>query len=435
MIVNVIGAGLAGSEVTYNLGKRGIRVRLFEMRPKKMTEVHKTGYFAELVCSNSLKSEDITNAEGLLKAEMRLMGSITLEAAEKARVPSGKALAVDRNIFAKEVTEAVESLESVEIIREEVTEFDPEEGIWVVATGPATSDGLLPFLKKLLGDDFLFFFDAVSSIVTFESIDMERAFWGDRFGKGKDYINCPLTKEEYEEFWKALVEAEVIEMEDFDRKLLFERCQPIEEIARSGKDALRYGPLRPTGLVDPRTGKEPYAVIQLRREDKEGRFYSLVGFQTRLKWSEQKRVLRKIPCLRNAEIVRYGVMHRNVYINSPKLLDIFFRLKKHPNIFFAGQITGVEGYMESAASGIYVAYNVHRILKGLSPLKLPEETMMGALFSYIIEKVEGDLKPMYANFGLLPPLKVRVKDKFEKRKKLAERAIETMKKFLEENPW
>ncbi|HBU00667.1 MAG TPA: methylenetetrahydrofolate--tRNA-(uracil(54)-C(5))-methyltransferase (FADH(2)-oxidizing) TrmFO, partial [Thermotoga naphthophila] len=286
-----------------------------------------------------------------------------------------------------------------------------------------------------LGDDFLFFFDAVSPIVTFESIDMERAFWGDRFGKGKDYINCPLTKEEYEEFWKALVEAEVIEMEDFDRKLLFERCQPIEEIARSGKDALRYGPLRPTGLVDPRTGKEPYAVIQLRREDKEGRFYSLVGFQTRLKWSEQKRVLRKIPCLRNAEIVRYGVMHRNVYINSPKLLDIFFRLKKHPNIFFAGQITGVEGYMESAASGIYVAYNVHRILKGLSPLKLPEETMMGALFSYIIEKVEGDLKPMYANFGLLPPLKVRVKDKFEKRKKLAERAIETMKKFLEENPW
>ncbi|PLV59434.1 methylenetetrahydrofolate--tRNA-(uracil(54)-C(5))-methyltransferase (FADH(2)-oxidizing) TrmFO [Thermotoga sp. KOL6] len=435
MIVNVIGAGLAGSEVAYNLGKRNVRVRLYEMRPLKMTEVHKTGYFAELVCSNSLKSEDLTNAEGLLKAEMKMMGSVTLEAAEKARVPSGKALAVDRNVFAKEVTKVIESLETVEIVRKEVVQFNPSEEIWVIATGPATSESFLSFLKEFLGEDFLFFFDAVSPIVTFESIDMSCAFWGDRFGKGKDYINCPLTKEEYEELWRALVEAEVIEMEDFDRRLLFERCQPIEEIARSGKDALRYGPLRPTGLVDPRTGEEPYAVVQLRREDKDGKFYSLVGFQTRLKWGEQKKVLKKIPCLRNAEIVRYGVMHRNIYINSPKVLDVFFRSKRHPNVFFAGQITGVEGYMESAASGIYVAYNVNRILHGLPPLKLPEETMMGALFSYIIERVEGNLKPMYANFGLLPPLHDRTRGKFERRKLLANRALKAMKEFLEANPW
>lgn len=435
MVVNVIGAGLAGSEVVYNLGKRGVKVRLYEMRPKKMTEVHKTGYFAELVCSNSFKSEEVTNAEGLLKAEMKMMGSVVLEVAERTRVPSGKALAVDRNAFARKVTEIIENMENVEIVREEVTSFNPDEGIWIVATGPATSEGLLSFLKELLGEDFLFFFDAVSPIVSFESIDMSRAFWGDRFGKGNDYINCPLTQEEYEELWKALVEAEVIEMEDFDRSLLFERCQPVEEIARSGKDALRYGPLRPTGLVDPRTGKEPYAVVQLRREDKEGKFYSLVGFQTRLKWGEQKKVIQKIPCLRNAEIVRYGVMHRNIYINSPRVLDPFFRLKKHPSVFFAGQITGVEGYMESAASGIYVAYNVYRILRGLSPLRLPEETMMGALFGYIIEKVEGDLKPMYANFGLLPPLSVRVRNKFERRKLLAERAMKAMREFLEKNPW
>ena len=431
-MVNVIGAGLAGSEIAYNLAKRGIKVRLFEMRPLKMTEVHKTGYFAELVCSNSLKSEDITNAEGLLKAEMKMFGSVVLTVAEETRVPSGKALAVDRIAFARRVTEIVESMENVEVIRQEVTRFDPNESVWVIATGPATSEGMLEFLKELVGD-FLFFFDAVSPIVTFESVDMEKAFWGDRFGRGNDYINCPLTQEEYERFWKALVEAEVIEMEGFDRKLLFERCQPIEEIARSGKDALRFGPMRPTGLIDPRTGKEPYAVVQLRREDREGRFYSLVGFQTRLKWGEQKRVLSLIPCLRNAEIVRYGVMHRNVYINSPKVLDPYFRLKKKGNIFFAGQIVGVEGYLESAASGIYVAYNICRLLEGKSPLKLPRETMMGALFDYIIERVEGDLKPMYVNFGLLPP--VSGSDKYERRKRYAERALKALKEFLEENAW
>ena len=435
MIVHVVGAGLAGSEVAHQLAIRGIRVVLHEMRPVKMTEVHKTDLFAELVCSNSLKSEDPTNAEGLLKKEMELLGSLILEEAYKAKIPAGKALAVDRERFSKGVTERIKGLSNVSIIREEIKSLTPSsDEIWVVATGPATSPFLAAFLKELLGEYFLHFFDAVAPIVIYETVNLSKVFFGDRFEKeSKDYINCPLDKEDYERLWKALVEAETIEIEDFDKKLLFERCKPIEEMAKSGKDALRFGPLRPTGLVDPRTGKEPYAVVQLRRDNMEGTLYNLVGFQTRLKWKEQKKVIRMIPGLEKVEIARYGVMHRNIYINSPKVLDPFMRLKKDKRIFFAGQITGVEGYVESAASGIYVAYNIYRILKGKKPVKFPRETMLGSLFHYVIEGCMGDLKPMYANFGLLP--KIRVRDRFERRRKLSEIAIKSLKDFLKEYPW
>jgi len=435
VIVHVVGAGLAGSEVAYQLAIRGIRVVLHEMRPVKMTEVHKTDLFAELVCSNSLKSEDPTNAEGLLKKEMELLGSLILEEAYKAKIPAGKALAVDRERFSKGVTERIKDLSNVSIIREEIKSLTPSsDEIWVVATGPVTSPSLAAFLKELLGECFLHFFDAVAPIVIYETVNLSKVFFGDRFEKeSKDYINCPLGKEDYERLWKALVEAETIEIEDFDKKLLFERCKPIEEIAKSGKDALRFGPLRPTGLVDPRIGKEPYAVVQLRRDNMEGTLYNLVGFQTRLKWKEQKKVIRMIPGLEKVEIARYGVMHRNIYINSPKVLDPFMRLKKDKRIFFAGQITGVEGYVESAASGIYVAYNIYRILKGKEPVRFPRETMLGSLFHYVIEGCMGDLKPMYANFGLLP--KIRVRDRFERRRKLSEIAIKSLKDFLKEHPW
>jgi len=435
LIVHVVGAGLAGSEATYQLAIRGIDVVLHEMRPVKMTEVHKTDLFAELVCSNSLKSEDPTNAEGLLKEEMKLLGSLIIDEAYKTRIPAGKALAVDREKFSKSITERIKNLSNVSIIHEEVKKLTPSsDEIWIVATGPATSPSFTSFLKNLLGENFLYFFDAVAPIVAFETIDLSKVFFGDRFKKeSKDYINCPLNKEEYERLWKALVEAKTIEIEDFDKKLLFERCKPIEEIAKSGKDALRFGPLRPTGFIDPKTGKEPYAVVQLRRDNIEGTLYNLVGFQTRLKWGEQKKVIRMIPGLENAEIIRYGVMHRNIYINSPKVLDPFMRLKKDKRIFFAGQITGVEGYVESAASGIYVAYNIYRILKGKEPIKFPRETMLGSLFYYITEGCLGDLRPMYANFGLLP--KISAKNRFERRKKLSEIAIMSLKKFLEAHSW
>jgi len=435
VIVHVVGAGLAGSEVVYQLAIRGIEVVLHEMRPIKMTEVHKTDLFAELVCSNSLKSEDPVNAEGLLKKEMELLGSLILEEAYKAKIPAGKALAVDRERFSKGVTERIKNCPGVSIIREEIKSLTPSsDEIWVVATGPATSPSLTAFLKELLGEHFLHFFDAVAPIVTYETVNLSKVFFGDRFEKeSKDYINCPLDKEDYERLWKALVEAETIEIEDFDKKLLFERCKPIEEIAKSGKDALRFGPLRPTGLVDPRTGKEPYAVVQLRRDNMEGTLYNLVGFQTRLKWKEQKKVIRIIPGLEKVEIVRYGVMHRNIYINSPKVLDPFMRLRKDKRIFFAGQITGVEGYVESAASGIYVAYNIYRMLRGKEPVRFPRETMLGSLFHYVIEGCVGDLKPMYANFGLLP--KIRVRDRFERRRKLSEIAIKSLENFLKEHPW
>lgn len=418
--VHVVGAGLAGSEVAWQLVKRGHKVIIHEMKKIKKSPVHKSDYFAELVCSNSLKSLDLKNAEGLLKEEMKLFGSIILDCAMENKVPAGKALAVDREKFSRCVTERLLASGLVEVINEEVTK-PGENGIWVIATGPTTDGVLAEWVKEVSGGLFNFF-DAVAPIISADNINMDICYVADRYGIGSgDYINCPMNKEQYEAFWEALVNAEVVEMKDFDRKLLFERCQPIEEIARSGKDAMRYGPLRPVGLPDPKTGKEPYAVVQLRKENVEGTMYNLVGFQTRLKWGEQLRVIRMIPGLENAEILRYGVMHRNSYIDSPRVLDRFLRLKRQPNIFFAGQITGVEGYVESAMTGLYVGLNVARLLEGKEMVEFPKKTMCGALIDYITTAEE--LKPMYANFGLLGAGK--------NREKAAERALSEMKSFVE----
>nr|WP_312058290.1 methylenetetrahydrofolate--tRNA-(uracil(54)-C(5))-methyltransferase (FADH(2)-oxidizing) TrmFO [Fervidobacterium pennivorans] len=418
--VHVVGAGLAGSEVAWQLVKRGHKVIIHEMKKIKKSPVHKSDYFAELVCSNSLKSVDLKNAEGLLKEEMKLFGSIILDCAMENKVPAGKALAVDREKFSRCVTERLLASGLVEVIDEEVTK-PGENGIWVIATGPTTDGVLAEWVKEVSGGLFNFF-DAVAPIISADSINMDICYVADRYGIGSgDYINCPMNKEQYEAFWEALVNAEVVEMKDFDRKLLFERCQPIEEIARSGKDAMRYGPLRPVGLPDPKTGKEPYAVVQLRKENVEGTMYNLVGFQTRLKWGEQLRVIRMIPGLENAEILRYGVMHRNSYIDSPRVLDRFLRLKRQPNIFFAGQITSVEGYVESAMTGLYVGLNVARLLEGKEMVEFPKKTMCGALIDYITTAEE--LKPMYANFGLLGAGK--------NREKAAERALSEMKSFVE----
>lgn len=421
-----MGAGLAGSEVAYQLAVRNVEVILHEMRPAKMTPVHKTGLFAELVCSNSLKSEDLDNASGLLKREMELFGSLILKIAKECRVPAGKALAVDREKFSARVTEEV--LKSgVQLVVEEVRQIPNDNDVWVVATGPATSDPLANWLTEKLGKA-LYFFDAVAPIVAADSIDYSKVFFADRYGVGtNDYINCPMDEEQYERFYEALVNAEVVPMEDFDSSLLFERCKPIEEIARTGKMSLLFGPLRPVGLIDPRTGKQPYAVVQLRKENNEGTMYNIVGFQTRLKWPEQKRVIRLIPGLENAEILRYGVMHRNFYVNSRKVLDCYFRLRGTERVFFAGQITGVEGYLESAASGLYVALNIFRYLNGKNLLRLPKTTMMGALFDYICNGITNELQPMYANYGLLKNAKDR--------RRAAERSLKDLEDFLSEVGW
>jgi len=419
--IHIVGGGLAGSEAAWQLVKRGHKVIIHEMKKIRKSPVHKSDYFAELVCSNSLKSMDLKNAEGLLKEEMKLFNSIILTCALENRVPAGKALAVDREGFAKCVTGKLLNTGLVEI-REEEVQRPGNDGIWIIATGPATDGELAKWLSDISGGMFNFF-DAVAPIVSAESIDMNICYVADRYGVGTgDYINCPMEKEEYEAFWQALISAQVIEMEDFDRKLLFERCQPIEEIARSGKDAMRYGPLRPVGLINPKTGKEQYAVVQLRKENIEGSMYNLVGFQTRLKWGEQLRVIRMIPGLENVEILRYGVMHRNSYIDSPKVLDRFLRLKENPNIFFAGQITGVEGYAESAMTGLYVGLNVSRLIEGKEMIEFPKKSMCGALLDYIT--TAQDLKPMYANFGLLHAGK--------NREKASEQALNEMKKFAEE---
>jgi len=420
-IVHIIGAGLAGSEAAWQLVSRGHRVVVHEMKKIRKSPVHKSDLFGELVCSNSLKSLDLKNAEGLLKEEMRLLNSLILSCAMENRVPAGKALAVDRDGFSECITEKLLNTGLVDVKDEEV-QRPYDEGIWIIATGPTTDGPLANWISSVTGGMFNFF-DAVAPIVSAESIDMNICYVADRYGVGTgDYINCPMEKDEYETFWNALVNAQVIEMEDFDRKLLFERCQPIEEIARSGKDAMRYGPLRPVGLVNPRTGREPYAVVQLRKENIEGSMYNLVGFQTRLKWGEQLRIIRMIPGLHNAEILRYGVMHRNSYIDSPRVLDRFLRLKESPNIFFAGQLTGVEGYVESAMTGLYVGINVSKILEGKAMVEIPKKTMSGALIEYVTSATE--LKPMYANFGLLNAGK--------NREKASEQAINEMKRFIEE---
>ena len=425
----VIGGGLAGVEAAKQLSKRGVKVTLYEMKPRKFSPAHKSEKLAELVCSNSLKAERIGSAAGLLKAEMSLFGSVCVEAAYKAKVPAGGALAVDRDAFSDEITRSIENDENITLIREEITEI-PSEGIVIIAAGPLMSDSLAQKVGELCGKDFLSFYDAAAPIVTADSIDMENAFTQSRYDRGgeDDYINCPLDKAQYEEFYEELINAESAELHSFDkRKDVYEGCMPIEVLASRGKDAMRYGPLKPVGLTNPKTGHRPWANLQLRKENKDGTMYNLVGFQTNLKFPEQKRVFSMFPALKNAEFVRYGVMHRNTFLNSPGLLSYDFSLKKEPRIYFAGQISGVEGYMESASSGILAGYNAARRLFGEEPILLPKITMMGALSQYISDETVKNFQPMGAAFGIIDPLPDRIKDKKERYETLANRSLDYFK--------
>ena len=427
--VTVLGAGLAGSECAWQLAKRGIKVRLFEMKPEKMTPAHKSPYFAELVCSNSLRSDELSNAVGLLKAEMRKMGSIIMESADANRVPAGGALAVDREGFARYVTEKLTACDNIELISKEATDFP--DGELVVATGPLTSDALAEKLTELCNDTGLHFYDAVAPIVTLESVDMDNAFFASRYDKGTpDYVNCPMDETEYKAFWKELCSAREAAVHGFDDGGVFEGCMPVEVMARRGEDTLRYGPLKPVGLCDPRTGKDNYAVVQLRRDNSDGTIYNMVGFQTHLTWGEQKRVFSMIPALKNAEFVRYGVMHRNTYLNSPKLLDRYYRLKSEPRISFAGQMTGVEGYVESAASGMLVGIETAARLLELPPVDFPQETAIGALGLYISGGSVGDFQPMNINFGIITPLGYRVRGKRNKNAEISARSLAVIDELM-----
>lgn len=429
--VNVIGAGLAGSEAAFRIASSGIKVKLWEMRPQKMTPVHRTGDFAELVCSNSLKSEDETTAQGMLKREMRLLGSLLLSCADEARVPAGSALAVDRSLFSRLVTDRLKNHPHIEVIHEEVTSL-PDDAVTIIATGPLTSDSLAAFLQKMTGEENLYFYDAVAPSVTLESLDLTRVFKASRYGKGTDdYYNCPMNEEEYNEFYNQLVNADIKEGHEIDKSLFFSGCMPIEVMARRGRDTLRFGPMRPVGLKDPRTGENAYAVVQLRQEDKEGKVWGLVGFQTRLKWGEQDRIFRLIPGLKNAEFVRYGVMHRNTYINSPCLLYPTLQYRRNPYLLFAGQITGVEGYMESAATGIIAGINAVKLIRGETCFIPPEVTMLGALLHFITSSPAGNFQPINANFGILPPLENPIKDKNLRNQAYLMRSLEELKKYSE----
>ena len=420
--VTVLGAGLAGSECAWQLAKRGIKVRLVEMKPHKFSPAHKSAGFAELVCSNSLRGDDLSNAVGLLKAEMRRMGSLIMESADVNRVAAGGALAVDREGFSEYITRALREHENIEIINAEATEIP--EGEVIIATGPLSSDAIADKIAKLCPDSDLHFYDAVAPIVTLESVDMDSAFFASRYDKGTaDYVNCPMTKEEYLAFVTELVSAKETEVHGFDDAGVFEGCMPVEVMARRGTDTLRYGPLKPVGLIDPRTGRENYAVVQLRQDNADGTIYNMVGFQTHLTWGEQKRVFSMIPALRNAEFVRYGVMHRNTYLNSPKLLDRYYRLRSDPRISFAGQMTGVEGYVESAASGMLVGIETAARVLGMEPVDFPQETAIGALGLYISGGSVGDFQPMNINFGIITPLGYKVKGKRNKNAAISERAL------------
>jgi methylenetetrahydrofolate--tRNA-(uracil-5-)-methyltransferase len=421
--VTVLGAGLAGSECAWQLAKRGIGVRLVEMKPNKKTPAHSSRNFAELVCSNSLRSDELTNAVGLLKEEMRRLDSLIMESADKNRVAAGGALAVDREGFSEYITQRLKDNKNIEIINEEASEIP--EGEVVIATGPLSSDAIAEKIAALCPDSDLHFYDAVAPIVTLESVDMDSAFFASRYDKGTaDYVNCPMTKEEYLAFVEQLVSAKQAEVHGFDDSGVFEGCMPVEVMARRGVDTLRYGPLKPVGLVDPRTGKENYAVVQLRRDNAEGTIYNIVGFQTHLTWGEQKRVFSMIPALKNAEFVRYGVMHRNTYLNSPQLLDRYYRLRTEPRISFAGQMTGVEGYVESAASGMLVGIETAARVLGLPPVDFPQETATGALSLYISGGSVGDFQPMNINFGIITPLGYRVKGKRNKNAEISKRSLE-----------
>lgn len=429
--VHVIGAGLAGCEAVTQLTRHGIPVILHEMRPVKSDEAHKTAYFAELVCSNSLRAGNIENAVGLLKEEMRRLGSLIMQKADEHQVPAGGALAVDRDGFAAAVTEAVKANPLVTVIHEEVTDLESLEGTVIVASGPLTSAALFDDIKKLLQAEYLHFFDAAAPIVTADSLDYDKVYRASRYDKGgADYLNCPFyTKEEYVAFWEALCNAESAPVKDFEHDV-FEACMPIEEMAARGEDTMRFGPLKPVGLIDPRNGKEAYAVVQLRQDNAAASLYNLVGFQTHLKWPEQRRVFGMIPGLENAEFVRFGVMHKNTYLNSPQLLDKHFNLRSNKRFYFAGQMTGVEGYVESAASGLMAGLAAARALLGLPEVEFPEVTAHGALANYISNPTIENFQPMNINFGLIPPLTVRIRKKREKNAQIAARALEALDGFL-----
>jgi len=423
MNVTVIGAGLAGSEAAWQLAQRGIDVTLREMKPEKKTPAHETEYFAELCCSNSLRSDQLENAVGLLKEELRRLGSLILQCADATRVEAGGALAVDRHGFARMVTEQIRSHPHITVVPGEVTEIP--EGEVVIASGPLTSDPLAEAIRAFFPESrTLNFYDAAAPLVTAESVDMDKAWFGSRYDRGTaDYVNCPMTEEEYDAFWKELTTAQEAPVHGFEDKMVFEGCMPVEVMARRGHDTLCYGPLKPRGLKDPRTGKEPYAVVQLRRDNADGTVYNLVGFQTHLKFPEQRRVFSMIPALHNAEFLRYGVMHRNTFLDSPRLLDRYYRLKKEPRIAFAGQMTGVEGYVESAASGFLVGIETARRLKGQPPVDFPREMAIGALALYISNESVTQFQPMNINFGIIPPLDHFVKGKRNKNAEISQRAL------------
>ncbi|WP_110112842.1 FADH(2)-oxidizing methylenetetrahydrofolate--tRNA-(uracil(54)-C(5))-methyltransferase TrmFO [Bacillus sp. CGMCC 1.16541] len=428
-VVNVIGAGLAGSEAAWQIAKRGVKVHLYEMRPVKQTPAHHTDKFAELVCSNSLRANTLTNAVGVLKEEMRHLDSVIIKAADACSVPAGGALAVDRHEFAAHVTESVKNHPNVTVINEEITEIP--EGPTVIATGPLTSQALSEQLRSLTGEDYLYFYDAAAPILEKDSIDMDKVYLKSRYDKGEAaYLNCPMTEEEFNTFYEALISAETVPLKEFEKEIYFEGCMPIEVMAQRGKKTMLFGPLKPVGLEDPKTGKRPYAVVQLRQDDAAGTLYNIVGFQTHLKWGAQKEVLRLIPGLENAEVVRYGVMHRNTFINSPKLLKPTYQYRDREDLFFAGQMTGVEGYVESAASGLMAGMNAARLVLGEELAVLPQETAIGSMAHYITHTSAKNFQPMNANFGLFKDLEVKIKSKQERNEAHAKRALETIQNFI-----
>lgn len=427
----VIGAGLAGCEAAWTLAQQGVAVRLYEMKPQQYTPAHQYKGFAELICSNSLKAARIGSAAGMLKEEMRILGSLTMEAAQQTSVSAGGALAVDRERFSDFITERILAHPLIEVVHQRVDHLP--EGTGIVASGPLTEEHLAQDIAQLCGESYLSFFDAAAPIVTFESLDKDKVFFAARYGRGEDdYINCPMDKEQYEAFYEQLVQAESVQLHSFEREQMkvYEGCMPVEVMAKRGADTLRYGPLKPVGLTDPHTGRRPWAVVQLRSENRQGSLYNLVGFQTNLKFPEQKRAFSMIPGLEQAEFVRYGVMHRNTFLDSPRLLESDLSLKKRPEIYFAGQITGVEGYVESAASGILAGHNLARRLRGEQPLQLPLDCMLGALVHYISDPSVSDFQPMGANMGILPPWQERVKDKTKRYELIANRGLDSLRAYL-----
>ncbi|WP_129689143.1 FADH(2)-oxidizing methylenetetrahydrofolate--tRNA-(uracil(54)-C(5))-methyltransferase TrmFO [Gottfriedia acidiceleris] len=428
--INVIGAGLAGSEAAYQIAKRGIKVHLYEMRPVRQTPAHHTDKFAELVCSNSLRANTLTNAVGVLKEEMRRLDSVIIRSADECAVPAGGALAVDRHEFASRVTEYVKNHPNVIVHNEEMTKIP--EGPTIIATGPLTSPELSQQLKELTGEDYFYFYDAAAPIVEKESIDLNKVYLKSRYDKGEAaYLNCPMTEEEFDRFYEALTTAETVPLKEFEKEIFFEGCMPVEVMAKRGKQTLLFGPMKPVGLEDPKTGKTPHAVVQLRQDDSAGTLYNIVGFQTHLKWGPQKEVLQLIPGLENAEIVRYGVMHRNTFINSPKLLEATYRFKGRRDLFFAGQMTGVEGYVESAASGLVAGINAARFVMEKELVEFPAETAIGSMANYITTTSAKHFQPMNANFGLFPKLDVKIKRKQERYEAYANRALESIMNFVE----